>query len=122
MSIEQLRGVAPSLKIKRSLAVSLVVLAASLAMLLTSYYAFVQPRLLAYRFSALKPLAARIDQLRGQAPVYCLKEDEPISLIYYYGRVIPAASPAEVSAMIRDKKPFYCWSKISTAPRWTGWI
>lgn len=69
------------------------------------FYGFVQPRIVSYRFETLKPLAARIEQLRGEAPVYYLG-DEPIQLIYYYGRPIPPLTAAAAADFRARKRPF----------------
>lgn len=78
---------------------------AVLMVLLVAFYGYFEPRAVSYRFEALKPLAARIDQLRGDAPVYYLGE-EPIQLIYYYGRAIPATTAQEVIDMQAQQLPF----------------
>lgn len=78
---------------------------AVLMVLLVVFYGFFEPRMVSYRFEALKPLAARIDQLRGDAPVYYLGE-EPIQLIYYYGRSIPGTTVEEVAEWQTQQRRF----------------
>lgn len=78
---------------------------AALMLVLVVFYSFFQTRTVSYRFETLKPLVARIDQLRGDAPVYYLGE-EPIQLIYYYGRPIPATTAPAVADMQAQRLPF----------------
>jgi 4-amino-4-deoxy-L-arabinose transferase-like glycosyltransferase len=95
--------------------VPFVVWGSALLMVLSVvFYGFVQPRIVSYRFENLKPLAARIDQLRGEAPVFYLGE-EPIQLIYYYGRPIPGISVQEVADFIEGGRPFFLLVKKKEA-------
>lgn len=76
-----------------------------LILLLVAFFGYVEPRVVSYRYEMLKPLSARIDALRGDAPVYYLGE-EPIQLIYYYGRSIPQVSADEVARWQAQDRSF----------------
>ena len=73
--------------------------------LLIVFYLFIQPNVLSYRFEALKPLAARLDSLRGNNPVYFLQR-ESIQLVYCYGRPIPVAKKEVVEKMLKAGDSF----------------
>ncbi|WP_158447410.1 ArnT family glycosyltransferase [Syntrophotalea carbinolica] len=78
---------------------------AVLMLVLIGYFGYVEPRAVAYRFESLKPLASRIDSLRGDVPVYYLGE-EPIQLIYYYGRPLPEITADKVALWQEQQRPF----------------
>lgn len=73
--------------------------------LLIVFYLFLQPSVLSYRFEALKPLAARLDTLRGNNPVYFLQR-ESIQLVYSYGRPIPVVKREAVEKMLKEGDSF----------------
>ncbi|OPY14815.1 MAG: Undecaprenyl phosphate-alpha-4-amino-4-deoxy-L-arabinose arabinosyl transferase [Syntrophus sp. PtaB.Bin001] len=85
-----------------------VVLAAFSALLIAGYigyYTFVQARTMSHRYAAFPPLAARLDGMRGNAPVYFFSV-ESIQLVYYYGKPIPVVQKAELEKMLADGKSF----------------
>ena len=70
------------------------------------FFALIEPHFYRYRFSAFKPLLAKVYEVRDQAPLYCLNEKKFLQFIFYYDRTIPALDVAEVDKMIQGKKPF----------------
>lgn len=105
MALDRWRCAADTELVRRRIARGLVVAGALLVLLLGGYYAALQPRLLAYRYAMLKPLALQIDELRGRAPVYYV-EEEPIELIYYYGRPIPGVDREGIARLLDEGAPF----------------
>lgn len=76
--------------------------------LLASHFLFqvvITPRLYNYRFVTLKPMAATINNLAGNRPVYSHKE-AIIQLIYYAGRPLPVKKTQEIEEMIKANESF----------------
>jgi 4-amino-4-deoxy-L-arabinose transferase-like glycosyltransferase len=77
-------------------------------LLLAGHFLFqgvLTPRIYAYRFSALQPMAAAIQRLAGKRPVYALNE-APIQLVYYAQRPMPVKNSQEVMAMGQAREDF----------------
>jgi len=80
----------------------------AVSILLAGHFLFqvvITPRLYNYRFSALKPMAAAINKLAGNQPVYS-HDEEIIQLIYYVGRPMPVKKTKEIEEMITSKESF----------------
>jgi len=90
----------------RSAAVILAALSALLIAGFIGYYTVVQGRMMSYRYAPFPAVAARLDALRGEAPVYIYRTILLTELIYYYGRPIPIVEEAELEKMLKDGKPF----------------
>ncbi len=97
---------------------------ATVALLLAGHLLFqvvITPRIYAYRFSALKPLAATINRLAGNRPVYSHKE-AAIQLVYYAKRPLPVKTSQEITAMINAHESFLLvaanksWPELATMP------
>jgi hypothetical protein len=82
------------------------------------FYAVVEPHFYSYRFSAFKPLLAKVNTVRDQAPLYCLGEKKFIQFIFYFDQSIPVLDVDQVDAMITAGKPFlllvesHSWSQV----------
>ena len=87
--------------------------------LLIIFYLFIQPNVMSYRFEALKPLAARIDRLRDNNPVYFL-EKVSIQLVYYYGRPIPVVTREEVKRKMGNGESFLLLAMEKQQPALKG--
>lgn len=90
---------------RRSAAVALTAISAMMMVAFIGYYNVTQARTMSYRYDAFPPLAARLDRMRGDAPVF-FYQDESIQLVYYYGRPIPVLQKADLSKMLSEGKPF----------------
>jgi 4-amino-4-deoxy-L-arabinose transferase-like glycosyltransferase len=89
----------------RSTTVALTAFSALLIVGFVGYYNVVQARVMSDRFVAFPPLAARLDSMRGNAPVY-FYQGESIQLVYYYGQPIPVVQKMELEKMLADGKSF----------------
>lgn len=69
------------------------------------YYAVVQARLMSHHYAAFPAVAARLDKMRGSAPVYFFQQ-ETVQLVYYYGRPIPVVQKAELGKMLAGGESF----------------
>jgi hypothetical protein len=61
------------------------------------YYAAIEAYVARHRYNTLRPMAARIKQLQGDAPVYLFADDDYSGLIYYYGSPMPPLSEAQAA-------------------------
>ena len=95
---------------RRPAAVALTAFSALLIALFVGYYALIQAHVKTYRYDAYRPLAARLDTMRGVAPVYFFKTVS-IQLVYYYGRPIRVVQKAELEKMLADGKSFLLLAK-----------
>jgi 4-amino-4-deoxy-L-arabinose transferase-like glycosyltransferase len=89
----------------KAIPIALTAFSGFLIVLLIVFYLFIQPHVMSYRFEALKPLAARLDHLRGNNPVYFLGKVS-IQLVYYYGRPIPVVTQEDVKRKIENNESF----------------
>jgi 4-amino-4-deoxy-L-arabinose transferase-like glycosyltransferase len=78
------------------------------------FYDVVESSIYKYRFSAIMPMAERIKEIRGDAPVYFYQEDYPV-IIYYLGNPIPIVGDTELKAMLDNGVPFLL---IADNPKW----
>ena len=97
---------------KRKFTISVAVLMA----LYFIFYAAVEPRLYRYRYSAFKPLLAKVYEVRDQAPLYCLGEKKFLQFIFYYDRSIPEIDAATVAEMIKAGSPFLLLAESHSWP------
>ncbi|MGV8075426.1 MAG: ArnT family glycosyltransferase [Syntrophobacteraceae bacterium] len=70
-----------------------------------AYYAAIEPRLYSHRYTLTKPFIEKIEQVRGNVPVYAFASLDP-RITYYYGKPIPVKKTGDLSRMIGEKKPF----------------
>jgi len=80
----------------------------AVGILLAGHFLFqvvITPRMYNYRFSALKPMAAAINKLAGNRPVYS-HDEEIVQLIYYVGRPMPVKKTQEIEESIKSKESF----------------
>ncbi|MCX5850536.1 MAG: glycosyltransferase family 39 protein [Deltaproteobacteria bacterium] len=89
----------------RRIPFALTAFSAALIVVFVVYYTAVQASVMSYRYDAFQPLAARLDNLRGDAPVYLFKS-ESSQLVYYYRHTIPVVQEKEVARMLADGKSF----------------
>lgn len=73
--------------------------------LLVVYYSVIESKVQSVNFEAVKPLAASLDRLRADSPVYFFQGNS-IQLVYYYGHPIPVVHREMVSQMLGDGKSF----------------
>jgi 4-amino-4-deoxy-L-arabinose transferase-like glycosyltransferase len=97
---------------KRNFTISVV----ALMILYFIFYAVVEPRLYRYRYSAFKPLLAKVYEVRDQAPLYCLCEKKFLQFIFYYDRPIPELEAAAVDEMIKAGNPFLLLAESHSWP------
>ncbi len=88
-----------------SATVALTVCSSLLIAGFVGYYTTMQAHVMYYRYAAFPPLAARLDSLRKNSPVYFLSE-ESIQLVYYYGRPIPVLQKDDLGKVLADGRPF----------------
>lgn len=70
------------------------------------FYAAVEPRLYAYRYSAFNPLKEAVDKVRGEEPLYG-HNSEYIQFIYYWGAPIPVKRTEEIRGMLARGERFF---------------
>jgi 4-amino-4-deoxy-L-arabinose transferase-like glycosyltransferase len=69
------------------------------------FYSLAEPYFLNYRYSSIKPMILKIQQIRGNAPVFSYNHKYE-RLIYYYQRPIRHVHEGNVSQMLRRHKSF----------------
>lgn len=97
---------------------------AAVGLLLAGNFLFqvvITPHLYSYRFSALKPLAAAIQQRAKGRSVYA-HDELPIQLVYYAGQPLPVKKTKEIQEMISAKESFLLvadsktWQELAGMP------
>jgi 4-amino-4-deoxy-L-arabinose transferase-like glycosyltransferase len=79
------------------------------------YYTLIEPYAVNYRFRVLAPMVERIEQVRGQAPVYSYRH-KYVQLIYYYGHPIPRLHQDKLRGLLAQGKPFLLIAEDSYWP------
>jgi 4-amino-4-deoxy-L-arabinose transferase-like glycosyltransferase len=86
--------------------VALTAFSALLIIGFIGYYTIVQARMMAYRYAPFPTVAAKIDTMRANAPVYIYRTILLTELVYYYGRPIPIVEKKELEQLLADGRPF----------------
>lgn len=72
--------------------------ASGLVLVYFLFFVIITPRMYSYRFESLKPMATKMNAIKGAFPAYCYRE-EMIQLIYYYQHPLPVID----DQMLADK-------------------
>ena len=70
-----------------------------------SFYSVGEPYLLHHRYSAIKPMIQKIQQIQGDTPVFSYRHKYE-RLIYYYQRPIPMVTKRKLKKMVREQRSF----------------
>ncbi len=108
-------GMAQAKRRWRHTPAALTAFSAALIAVVFGYYALMQARVMSCRYAAFPPLAARLDGLRGDAPVYFYRQPS-IQLVYYYGRPIPVLREKQLTKMLASGSSFLLLAKDRYIP------
>ena len=65
------------------------------------YYGMVQAHIMSYRYAGITYLAARLDSMRGDIPIF-FYYGATIQLVYFYGQPIPVISEAKLAEKVAN--------------------
>jgi 4-amino-4-deoxy-L-arabinose transferase-like glycosyltransferase len=69
------------------------------------YYTLAEPYLVNYRFSTIKPMVQKIQQIKGDAPVFSYNH-KYVRLIYYYQDRIPHLHRDKLNRLLKEHQSF----------------
>ena len=77
------------------------------------FYSVIEPRVYRHGFVSLDALVEKVEQIRGDAPVYSYGDPEP-RLIYYFKKPLPVVNDEDIDRILKQRQPLLIVAESKT--------